>query len=399
MKQTTRSLLTTLVVLVAAAAIGGAALWVTRDTEKKTQQKEKSAKLFDGFDKTKARKLKLFRAGKLVAAVARPDAASPWKISEPIATDADPGAVDAMVNGLADFKQKSELGDADPKQYGLDHPGTVVSVTLDDDKEESLEIGETNPFDSSVYVRKGRDKTVRIADGWTKSAFEKQLVDLRDKRVLHIDESAEVRRLDVMGTSPSYKLEKEGGSWKMLAPQQGAADASTADRIATALKSLRATEIAAENAQGAALKQYGLSAPKITVQVTVVAPGGKDTYRRTLLLGQPGPQKGSVAVKTYAKRDDAATIFEVDQQVLKDLQKDVFDLQVRADLSVDRVETLYSYLPHAGRERFSAVVEHYTRWLLYRDDVAYETGAVDQPGPRHRLWMLDSGWRYERSGA
>src|SRR5438874_684369 len=279
MKQTTRSLLTTLVVLVAAAAIGGAALWVTRDTEKKTQQKEKSAKLFDGFDKTKPRKLKLFRAGKLVAAVARADAASPWKISEPIATDADPGAVDAMVNGLADFKQKSELGDADPKQYGLDHPGTVVSVTLDDDKEESLEIGETNPFDSSVYVRKRGDKTVRIANGWTKPAFEKQLVDLRDKRVLHIDESAEVRRLDVMGTSPSYKLEKEGGSWKMLAPHQGAADASTADRIATALKSLRATEIAAENAEGAALNQYGLSGPKSTVQVTVVALGGKGPVR------------------------------------------------------------------------------------------------------------------------
>lgn len=48
--------------------------------------------------------------------------------------------------------------------------------------------------------------------------------------------------------------------------------------------------------------------------------------------------------------------------------RDVFDLQVRPDLSVDRVETLYSYLPRANRERFSSIVEHYTRWLLYRDD-------------------------------
>ena len=48
--------------------------------------------------------------------------------------------------------------------------------------------------------------------------------------------------------------------------------------------------------------------------------------------------------------------------------QDVFDLQVRPDLSVDRVETLYSYLPSAKRERFSSIVEHYTRWLLYRDD-------------------------------
>jgi 8-oxo-dGTP pyrophosphatase MutT (NUDIX family) len=34
---------------------------------------------------------------------------------------------------------------------------------------------------------------------------------------------------------------------------------------------------------------------------------------------------------------------------------------------------------------------------LYAGDVAYGGGDLDQPGPRHRLWMLDSGWRYERT--
>ena len=33
---------------------------------------------------------------------------------------------------------------------------------------------------------------------------------------------------------------------------------------------------------------------------------------------------------------------------------------------------------------------------LYAQDVAYETGRVSQHGPRHRLWMVDAGWRYER---
>jgi 8-oxo-dGTP pyrophosphatase MutT (NUDIX family) len=34
---------------------------------------------------------------------------------------------------------------------------------------------------------------------------------------------------------------------------------------------------------------------------------------------------------------------------------------------------------------------------LYSGDVAYDdSGKVDAPGPRHRLWMLESGWRYER---
>ena len=34
---------------------------------------------------------------------------------------------------------------------------------------------------------------------------------------------------------------------------------------------------------------------------------------------------------------------------------------------------------------------------VYPGDVAYECGDIDQPGPRHRLWMTASGWRYERT--
>ena len=34
---------------------------------------------------------------------------------------------------------------------------------------------------------------------------------------------------------------------------------------------------------------------------------------------------------------------------------------------------------------------------LYHQDVAHGGGALDRPGPRHRLWMLESGWRYERA--
>ena len=347
MKQTTKSLVTTLGVLAAAAAIGGAALWVTRDTEKKAEQKEKSAKLFDGLDKAKARRVKLVRDGKLVAVVTRADASTTWKITEPIAADADASTVDALVGGVADFKQKSELGEAEPTQYGLDRPGIVASVTTEDGKEQALEIGETNPFDSSMYVRKAGEKTVRIAEGWAKAPFEKQLLDLRDKRVLHLDDTAEVRRVEVAGTAPAYALEKEGAAWKMVAPQKETADTTVADRVATALKSLRATSFAAESADGAALKQYGLSPAKITVQVTVAA--GKDTtYRRTLLLGQPAPQKGAVAVKTYAKRDDSPTVFEVDQQILKDLQKDLFELQDKALVQANREDVRKVVLEQPG---------------------------------------------------
>ena len=36
------------------------------------------------------------------------------------------------------------------------------------------------------------------------------------------------------------------------------------------------------------------------------------------------------------------------------------------------------------------------RVALYWQDVAFESGRIDEDGPRHRLWMESGGWRYER---
>jgi len=34
---------------------------------------------------------------------------------------------------------------------------------------------------------------------------------------------------------------------------------------------------------------------------------------------------------------------------------------------------------------------------LYAGDASYDGADVESPGPRHRLWLLPSGWRYERT--
>ncbi len=34
---------------------------------------------------------------------------------------------------------------------------------------------------------------------------------------------------------------------------------------------------------------------------------------------------------------------------------------------------------------------------LWHGDTGYADGDATRPGPRHRLWMLETGWRYERS--
>src|SRR5438270_2028225 len=263
MKQTQKSLLTMVVFLVVAGAVAGDVFWVQKDVSKEETKKDKAAKVFDGLDKSKVREIRVTKEGKVFAAATRPDEKTGWKLTQPIQADADGTQIDAMVSAIADLKQKSEIGDGDAKQYGFDPPRIVAAVKLDDGKEQSLEIGETNGFDNTIYFRKGSEKTVRIADGWSKSAFEKTLLDLRDKRVAHLDEGTEIRRIEVSGTKPPYILEKAGTNWKLVGPQPGAADSGTADRIGSALRGLHATAIAAETSDAKVLKEHGLSPAKI----------------------------------------------------------------------------------------------------------------------------------------
>ena len=314
MSQIKKSLLGLLALLVVAAAVGGIAFWTQKDEAAKTEAKEKSEKLFD-FDKAHARSLRLEKDGKLVAALAKDEKG--WKLDQPIKAEADDSAVDSLLSSLSSLKQKKDLADEkDLKAYGLDAPRLAVMVKLDDGKEQGLLLGVDNSFDNTLYVKKSGDATVRIVDGYNKNTFDKSLLDLRNKKVAHLDDSAEVKRVEVSGVKNPYVLEKDGANWKVGGAP---ADSGAADRVVSAVKQLRGTSVSTENGS--------IDKPKVTVKLSVTA--GKDTFTRTVLIAQKD-------AKTYARRDDSPVVWEVDASVLKDLEKEPFDLQDKTLVHAER---------------------------------------------------------------
>ena len=314
MSQIKKSLLGLLALLVVAGAVGGIALWTQKDEAAKTEAKEKSEKLFD-FDKAHARSLRLEKDGKLVAALAKDEKG--WKLDQPIKAEADDSAVDSLLSSMSSLKQKKDLADEkDLKAYGLDAPRLAVMVKLDDGKEQGLLLGVDNSFDNTLYVKKSGDATVRIVDGYNKNTFDKSLLDLRNKKVAHLDDSAEVKRVEVSGVKNPYVLEKDGANWKVGGAP---ADSGAADRVVSAVKQLRGTSVSTENGS--------IDKPKVTVKLSVTA--GKDTFTRTVLIAQKD-------AKTYARRDDSPVVWEVDASVLKDLEKEPFDLQDKTLVHAER---------------------------------------------------------------
>ena len=325
MKQTTKTLLGLVVLLLVAGAIGGAALWTGKDEQKKAEAKEKSEKLFD-FDKSQVKELRLSKEGQLVARMEKSDKG--WKLAEPVRADGDDTVVDSLLGTLSTLKQKKDLGEEkDLKAFGLDQPRLEVALKLDGGKDLGLQVGIDNGFDGTLYVKKHGEAMVRVIDAYQKASFEKTAFDLRDKRVAHLDDGAEVKRIEATGVKWPYTLEKDGTVWKLGgAPADGAA----ADRIASAVKSLRATAVGSEAAKG--LKEFGLDKPRATIRLSVVA--GTDTYTRMVQIGQA--KSGAASPKTFAKRDDSPVVYEVDKQILADVEKEAFDLQNKELVHVDR---------------------------------------------------------------
>ena len=324
MKQTTKTLLGLVVLLLVAGAIGGAALWTGKDEQRKAEAKEKSEKLFD-FDKSQVKELRLSKEGQLVARLEKGDKG--WKLAEPVQADADDTAVDSLLGTLSALKQKKELAEEkDLKAFGLDQPRLEVAVKLDGGKDVGLQVGIDNGFDGTLYVKKLGDATARVIDAYQKASFEKTAFDLRDKKVARLDDSAEVKRIEATGVKWPYTLEKDGAVWKLGGAP---ADTAAADRVASAVKSLRATAVASEAAKS--LKEFGLDKPRATIRLSVVA--GKDTYTRMVQIGQA---KSGASTKTFAKRDDSPVVYEVDKQILADVEKDAFDLQNKDLVHLDR---------------------------------------------------------------
>ncbi len=62
----------------------------------------------------------------------------------------------------------------------------------------------------------------------------------------------------------------------------------------------------------------------------------------------------------------------------------------------DALDTLSSRPPQYFATRFASVPGGAV--ALYEGDAGYDDEDPDRPGGRHRLWMVEDGWRYERSG-
>jgi len=255
----------TVVLLVVAAALGAFVwFWEIRGSEERKDAEQTARRLFPDVESGDVSFIALTTSDGAEARAERRDGA--WHLVEPLAFPGDAVNLDAMAAGLADLARERELEEPQPPDvYGLGEDAREVRFGTAE-AEHALRIGKTTPVGSNSYVSLGAEPArVFTVPTFRVTALERELADLRERKVLRFDRSS-IAAIEVGWPDGEVALERvpDGAGWRITRPIEEPADDTTVDQLLSNLSYLRADDFVDEPADDETL---GLDEPALRVRL------------------------------------------------------------------------------------------------------------------------------------
>ena len=178
-----------------------------------------------------------------------------WRLVQPKELSADPDAASSLVSAVTSVTADKTIEDkaTDVSPYGLSHPALDVTVGRKDGKTSEILVGDDTPNNSGAYAKVPSDAHVYTVFSFVKTSLDKNLNDLRDKRLLTFD-SDKLTRVELTAKGQSVEFGKNGqNEWEILKPRPLRADSSAVDGLVSKLKDAKMdATISADDAKKAA---------------------------------------------------------------------------------------------------------------------------------------------------
>ena len=293
---------------------------------------------------------------------ARADART-WMITSPLQTDADPREVEALVRTLVTGTVSRTVADksAPLAPFGLDNPITTLTVTAGT-QQDTIAIGDSGPLSNTLYVLRGSDGKVLLTDLAPKDFINKSLMTFRRKELLRfVQNDVDRVRLNYPPTEiVIYNMARDQSkpSWKIRYPIEAEADQTEVRSLMFNLEGLKALGIIDPGPERDTVAKT-LTTPKIKVTIHTAA------GEQTLKLYQPDSQTGEAIAETTPE----APLYRVSPAAIKDLTRELFDLQDKRLLGVNVSDI--AMLSVKTRDKAYVLINQSGEWVL-----------EDQPGEK-----------------
>jgi len=302
-----------LVLVVLAAGLGG---YLYYDSKKAPSDEKKQEKVFPDVQSDKIDRITVkSEKGETTTASKQGDR---WQQSQPAAVAADEAEISGITSNLASVEISRVIDEqaTDFKQYGLD-PAQIEVSFRQGGQDRKLLLGQKSPTGSDLYARLPDKPRVFLVPSFLEATFNKSPFDLRDKTILKIDRD-KVDRVEIVLPERTTTIVKQGADWKLSAPIDARADFGAIEGVVGRLNSTPMKSIAADEADAAKLKEYGLDKPAATVRVS------SGSSKAELAIGKSA---GDGVV--YARDLSRPLVFTVESALWDELKKPADDFRVK----------------------------------------------------------------------
>jgi len=276
--------------------------------------------------------------------------ASNWKITSPKPLVADQESVSTILYNLSPMDGATLIQDkpADLSQFGLANPEAQVSATVKDGKTQTVLIGDETPTGDAAYVMLSGDSKVYSVPKATKTALDKGLNDLRDKRILPVDFD-KLTSVEINGAKLHLTFGSDDGQWTVRSPANLRGDTS---KMETIIEKLRTATMDPSASDAETKKAAGLFASGTPIA----------TVKATDASGSQELQIRKAADAYYAKTTAMDGVYKVPNELGDAINKDAEDFREKrvfdfAEQDPDKVEmhegSKAYYLTRSGEDWWS----------------------------------------------
>jgi hypothetical protein len=270
----------------------------------------RSRKLFDTADAKLTALAVDGPAGFALRQEKTPDGRDVWKLTAPVASDADPMNAGALLGQISALQATEFIADksANAAEYGLDKPKFTAALTFSDGRTYKLEVGNPRPGKKDEVFARLDGGAVFGLPAATTDSLASGALKLLPLQVWAVPldrlTGVEISRFDV--PADSFALTKDGTNWMLSGPFSAPVSFLDAQPTTAALCVLPATKYEALSAPEPA--KYGFDKPlaKVKLTYTEKTVDGERAVTKAVVIGGVTPG----GLDRYAKLDDpSAAVF------------------------------------------------------------------------------------------
>jgi hypothetical protein len=155
-----------------------------------------------------------------------------WQIDAPKPLAADQTTVSTMLTTLSSLNSERLVEDkaSNMNQYGLAEPVFETDLTLKDNKTQKLLLGDNSPTGNAVYAKLDNDPRVFIVNTYEKNSIDKSLNDLRDKRLLTVNQD-KISKVELMAKKQDIEFGRNKDEWQIVKPKPMRADGTQVEDL------------------------------------------------------------------------------------------------------------------------------------------------------------------------